>query len=453
MNKKLFSLVLALMMALALALPGLAETAAPTEDPVLASVNGVNITKSQVANQIPVFLNNQFISDETDYRAVLDVLIRRQVLSKKIADMGFDKFNQDEEDSFLAEAQAQWDNAVNSYAEYYQSADTEEAKAAARAQAEELFSSQGLTVELVAADVRNAAALDRMNDYLLAGYTPTEEEVQAVFQEIGAMYRQSFENDIAQYEYTTQYSGQSSWYTPEGYRGIIHILLKADEALVQNYQTLSAAFEEQQQTAEVPVEPVEGEETAPPEPAKEAITQRMVDEARQAVLDSRKADIDMIYERLGRGESFLDLIKEYGEDPGMTVENNIANGYSVHSQSIIYDPVFTRAAFSEKMQQSGDVSDPVVGSFGIHILQYLRDVPSGLIMTEAIRLEIEDYLRSMKENQAYEAAFEGWLAQETVVYYDEAIDQAIAQAQEHAQSPLEQPLEALPETEETVDVP
>ena len=59
----------------------------------------------------------------------------------------------------------------------------------------------------------------------------------------------------------------------------------------------------------------------------------------------------------------------------------------------------------------------------------------------------------MKENQAYEAAFEGWLAQETVVYYDEAIDQAIAQAQEHAQSPLEQPLEALPETEETVDVP
>ncbi|NLM85492.1 MAG: hypothetical protein GX171_02225 [Clostridiales bacterium] len=453
MNKKLFSLVLALMMALALALPGLAETAAPTEDPVLASVNGVNITKSQVANQIPVFLNNQFISDETDYRAVLDVLIRRQVLSKKIADMGFDKFNQDEEDSFLAEAQAQWDNAVNSYAEYYQSADTEEAKAAARAQAEELFSSQGLTVELVAADVRNAAALDRMNDYLLAGYTPTEEEVQAVFQEIGAMYRQSFENDIAQYEYTTQYSGQSSWYTPEGYRGIIHILLKADEALVQNYQTLSAAFEEQQQTAEVPVEPVEGEETAPPEPAKEAITQQMVDEARQAVLDSRKADIDMIYERLGRGESFLDLIKEYGEDPGMTVENNIANGYSVHSQSIIYDPVFTRAAFSEKMQQSGDVSDPVVGSFGIHILQYLRDVPSGLIMTEAIRLEIEDYLRSMKENQAYEAAFEGWLAQETVVYYDEAIDQAIAQAQEHAQSPLEQPLEALPETEETVDVP
>ena len=453
MNKKLFSLVLALMMALALALPGLAETAAPTEDPVLASVNGVNITKSQVANQIPVFLNNQFISDETDYRAVLDVLIRRQVLSKKIADMGFDKFNQDEEDSFLAEAQAQWDNAVNSYAEYYQSADTEEAKAAARAQAEELFSSQGLTVELVAADVRNAAALDRMNDYLLAGYTPTEGEVQAVFQEIGAMYRQSFENDIAQYEYTTQYSGQSSWYTPEGYRGIIHILLKADEALVQNYQTLSAAFEEQQQTAEVPVEPVEGEETAPPEPAKEATTQQMVDEARQAVLDSRKADIDMIYERLGRGERFLDLIKEYGEDPGMTVENNIANGYSVHSQSIIYDPVFTRAAFSEKMQQPGDVSDPVVGSFGIHILQYLRDVPSGLIMTEAIRLEIEDYLRSMKENQAYEAAFEGWLAQETVVYYDEAIDQAIAQAQEHAQSPLEQPLEALPETEETVDVP
>ena len=451
MKKKSIALLLALMMMLsavsAFAQPA-EKTAAQEDDPVLASVNGKAITKSQVEAQIPNFLNNQFITEASDYRSVLDVIIRREIVMKKVGDMGFDQFTLEEEDSFRGEAQEQWDAAIAYYADYNQSTDSTQARDAAVKQAEDMFASEGITLDLVMEDIRNSAAMDRMDQYLMGGYEPTEEEILDVFQSIGAMYQQSYENDIGQYEYMTQYSGQNSWYTPDGYRGIIHILLAVDETLAKNYQTLSAAYEEQQQSNEVLTENSETQSTeAPAEEPSETITQQMLDEARQAVLDSRKADVEMIYERLGRGESFLDLIKEYGEDPGMTDAANLEEGYPVHAQSIVYDPAFTAAAFSEKMQKPGDISDPAVGSFGIHILQYLRDVPSGLIMTDAIHLEIEDYLLSVKQNEVYAAAFESWMTQEEVIYHQEAIDLATEQAAQSSQSPEELPLEALPDAE------
>ncbi|MGI6725097.1 MAG: peptidylprolyl isomerase [Christensenellales bacterium] len=449
MKKTILVLLLSLMMTLSSFTALAQEQPAPAQDPVLATVNGIEITKSQVQKQIPVFLNSQYIADASDYRSVLDVMIRREVLLKKVRDMGFDRFSPQEEESFAAEAEKQWQDALNYYADYYQSEDTQQAREEALKQAETLFANEGVNYELVLADVRDAASMDRMKDYLLAGYTPSEEEIQKTFLEIGAMYEKSFANEIAQYEYMTQFAGQSSWYTPEGYRGVIHILLTPDEALMETYRNLSARFEEQKQTDEVPLEDSAPEtsdtHTAQQEPE---VSQQMVDEARQAVMDSRKAEIDLIYNRLQRGESFVDLVREYGEDPGMTNEDNLANGYAVHRQSIIYDPVFTAAAFADNMQKPGDVSQPVLGSYGIHIVQYLRDVPSGLIMTDTIRQEIEDYLLAIKQNEVFTTAYASWQTQEEIVYFQDVIDQVTAEAVQMLQSPEELPLEALPGIEE-----
>ena len=57
MNKKLLALLVALLVA-AGAVSALAEAPAQQEDPVLATVNGINITKSQVEAEIVQFLNN-----------------------------------------------------------------------------------------------------------------------------------------------------------------------------------------------------------------------------------------------------------------------------------------------------------------------------------------------------------------------------------------------------------
>ena len=69
---------------------------------------------------------------------------------------------------------------------------------------------------------------------------------------------------------------------------------------------------------------------------------------------------------------------------------NLVNGYSVHKDTVVFMQEFTDGAFSEKMQKVGDVSDPVVTSYGVHILYYLRDIPGGAVeFTDAIKSEVE----------------------------------------------------------------
>ena len=83
------------------------------------------------------------------------------------------------------------------------------------------------------------------------------------------------------------------------------------------------------------------------------------------------------------------------------------------------------AAFSEKMLKPGDVSDPVVGSYGIHILYYLRDIPGGYVELDE---KIESYLVSEKTNAAISEAMAAWKADASIVYHQENIDAVLGAA-------------------------
>ncbi len=402
-----------------------------------------------------------YTNDATDYNYAVNFLIQQRVIEKKIKELGFQDFTAEEEAAFASEAETQWAMGLESYVSYYQSEEGEEARAAMLKQAEEFFLNQGFSREGLAQELKDRASIDRLSSYLVGDYEPSEVEIAAAFQQFGAQYQQNYENDILAYEYSTIFGGQESWYTPSGYRGITHILLKPDEALLSEYHRLQSAYEEQQSSLNSEATDPEPQDEATEAPAAEAgttateesvapVTLEQVEAARQAILDSRKAEIDSIFDRLSKGESFESLIKEKGEDPGMQDENMLATGYSVDKDSIAWDPVFTAAAFSDKMQKLGDVSDPVVGTYGIHILHYLRDVPSGLIMSDSLHQELVDFLKSMKEGEAFNTAYAEWIKENEVVLDDLAIQAAsdAAKATEpDAEAPELEDLQALPEQE------
>ena len=152
------------------------------------------------------------------------------------------------------------------------------------------------------------------------------------------------------------------------------------------------------QTEEAPAQEQAAEEKAEP------VTQEMldqaqakVDEALAAIIASKQTEIDTIEKRLADGEDFAAVARDYNEDPGLDLEK----GYEVHKDSIMWDPVFTSAAFSDEMQQPGDHSRPVVGSYGIHILYYLNDIPAGAIeLTDELRTSIREDLMDQKRSEA-----------------------------------------------------
>lgn len=447
--KKLIALTLALLLAAPFAF------AQSAEDRVVATVGDVSILQSKADALMPQLSSIRYNQDELDYHSVVETLVNQELLRMKISEMKFDEFTAEETAALDAEAQSEWDKQLDSYVQYYLSEDSDEARAKTRKEGEEFFAGRGLTLDTVKGYKKNSAAVDKMRAYLLGGYTPSEEEVLEVFNTVGEQYKSQFEGNVAMYETMMQYSGQKSWYTPEGYRGIIHILLKVDPAVLEQYTAMQAAFEEQHKKDEGKTEEKAEEQKAEEQKVEETVIEPVTEEqlaaARQAVLDSKKDAIADIYARLEKGESFEKLIEAYGEDPGMQNAEYLKDGYAVHAQSILYDPAFTAGAFSEKMVKAGDVSDPVVGTFGIHILKYHRDVPGGLVMTDDIHTEIEDYLTGRKENEVFASAVKTWQESIKVEYNEENIAAAAKEMQEkNAKEAAEEktesaaPLEAVP---------
>lgn len=424
---------IAVCLSLALALTGLGAFAQETQQVVLATVNGEPIYQHEADQLIPALLDYQYIQSAADYETAVDYLVQQKILGMKITEMQFDVFTDEEKTAFENEAQTEWDSALAEYVDYYLSEDTDEARATLTEQAVLFYETQGFSKQAIYNNMLLRAGAERMAEHLTGVYQPTELEIDEVFQSVGANYQQKYENNVQEYEFMTQYNGEESWYTPAGYRGVIHILLTVDQALLDNYSALQAAYEEQQsmQDAESAQTDADAATAAPStQDPQEPVTIEMVEKAKQDIFDSIKETTDAIYARLAAGESFESLIAEYGQDPGMQDETMLSEGYSVHASSVLWDPAFTQGTFADNMLRVGDVSSPVIGVYGVHIIKYLRDVPSGLIMTDAIHDEIVSYLLSVKENEAFTQAYAEWEPAFEVVKMQEAIDAAAQKASE-----------------------
>ena len=182
------------------------------------------------------------------------------------------------------------------------------------------------------------------------------------------------------------------------------------------------------------------ETTAEPD---EKVTQEQVDAAKQAIYDSVQAQVDEIMAKYEAGTPFADLIAEYGTDPSMTQDPNKTDGYAVHADSILWDPAFTAGAMG--LQKVGDVSEPVLGTYGIHLLHYTRDIPAGAVeLTEELRAQLKEELLSEKENTLVSEMMEGWMASAEIIYTEEG--QAILDAMKEEEAATVETTEATEET-------
>ena len=415
MLKKILALLTAVLLLCGAAL---AESSV-ADDAVVATINGQEITVAELENNAQLLYNAGYVETYPDYDAALESMIREAVVKDHLQKAGYLDYSEEELAAFTNDAQAQWDQLVSTYVERYLTEDTEEARATLKTQAEQYFATMGGSVEVLTDDLMYNAAMEKLQEDLTGGYVPTEEEIQQVFDLYGAQYQAQYENNVGMYEFYTQYYGYESWYVPEGYRAVIHILLNVDADVLKAYTDAQAALDEAE-SAEDPDEAAIAEAKAAAEAAK------------AAVIASRQDVIDDIYARLEKGESFQSLIAEYGNDPGMQDETMLAEGYHVHAESILWDPAFTEGAFQEGMRQPGDVSQPVVGTYGIHILYYLKDVPGGLLMTDSIHDEIYEYLMSSKASNAFNAGYAEWQQELEIVRNDAVLEQLKAEAEAEA---------------------
>ena len=423
MIKRLMALLLAVLMCSAVAL---AET---TADDVLVTVGTSNVTRAEYESNLLSLQNyySQYGYDVTDPNVLndlkmiaLDTAIQDAVLDMKIVEMSL-TLTEDEAAAATAQAKADWEAVIQDGLAYYgvTAESTEEQRAEVLLTVLAELETQGYTEEGYVSDMLRYAGYDKAFAVITADVTVSDEEVVSYYNTLVEQDKLTYENNAAAYEELDYYNQlyamygmtqyiKEAYYKPEGYRLVTHILLEADEALLTAYADLQATYEEQQLTLE------EGGEVT-----DTLVTAEDVENARLAILANVQPKVDEINQKLADGATFAELIPQYTIDPGMKDEASIATGYEVHMDSTNWVIPFRDAAFT--VDNIGDVTAPVVTDYGVHILQYVADVPGGPVeLTDAMHASFKAALLSTAQNAAYYATLEEWTATSDVVYTDEA---------------------------------
>ena len=213
----------------------------------------------------------------------------------------------------------------------------------------------------------------RLLDLYFGGIALDDGEALAYYEEqYVSVCRERYEGNIPLFEQEVLVGGGISYYIPQGYRRIKHIVMALPQDMADALSALQSG--------------------------PSAVSQ----DARQALLDAAAAAMkpktDAIYQALASGASFESQMRLYSYDTGVAPEDA---GYLLHADSVLWDAAFLEAALA--LAHPGDVSEPVVTSAGVHIILYAGDEPAGpLALTDEQQELLRQAALADKQEQALE---------------------------------------------------
>lgn len=432
-KNRIFALLLAILM---MAAGAMAETA---DDPVVVKVGDkvkllsevqdyFDYLYSEYSSYYMYYLGAELSSEDIGYilDEAIDTFAYNAVLDNKVEEYGLGEITDEDKAQLQAEAQTMMDEAIASYIDYY--GGTEEEAVAFFAD------NYGITVDVLYESALGNLSYNRLYDYCVADVEVSDEDVLAEYNTYVESDKTNYGEDAGMYEYYTIYYGSEIYYVPEGFRLVKHILLETPEditaelllieskmdVLQDEIYTLSEELYALENVEDGAEEPRSAEEIQADIDSKEAefVTLEQDYQAmKETILPALQGTIDDISARLSAGEAFDALIAEYNTDPGM--ESN-PDGYKVHADSVIWEETFRNTSIA--LQNVGDVSEPILTEFGVHIIQYAGDVEGGPVpISSEISETLRESLLSTARDNAFNTLVEQWMEELAVETYPELI--------------------------------
>ncbi len=381
-NKRTLRVFAAAMTAI-MAACAFAGCSAVVEDPVVAKVGDVEIKYSTFYNAFTTYAQYGLIDTSNSETAkdgrqmIMDTLVNSVI---PVAEAYKEGIELSEEETNTAKESAL--TAANSYLTDYEDEtieDETERREAAIKGFNDAFKSSGFNFDDVLADmekqyIEDALTQKILNENYASIAEPTDEEIQARYDDELEADKKKYEEDPSQYStdmsYYTYYGTLKPLVAPEGLYYVKHILIKnADNADEEDkdrdYKALA-----------------------------------------QEVLD-----------KVNAGEDFDALITEYNEDPGM--ESN-PDGYIIGADfEGVYDDAFQKAA--AELKKEGDVSGLVEGTYGMHIIKRYKDISTDPVPLDEVKDAIKDEIMTEKKNDMYDDLIEQWRSGLEIVTYDKRV--------------------------------
>ena len=364
---------LALALCLLLAVTS-AACAKKANDPVIATVNGTELYRSDFDSPFNMYLTQYKsagydMTAETNLQAlqdlVLTTLINGEVIYQQAVQQKF-ALTADEEAKNTSDAQAQLDNLLSAYTAQAQANNSADPSKDGRTAFDNALKAAGYTEETYLAQLKDqmkkTALANKLENSATASVTLSDTDAQTQFTADVAAEKASYDADPSAYE-TAQNNydagaGVIPVYTPAGFVRIKHILVASE------------------------------------------------------------ASASSLEESLKAGEDFDTLMAQYGIDPGMKQDPNKTLGYLV-GPSTNFMQEFKDAALA--LQNVGDLSAPVKTDYGYHIIKLVAKIaPGERAFADVKDAYIAGKLKELK-NQKFQSELDAWMKAAKIVKYTDRI--------------------------------
>jgi len=367
--------------------------------------------------------------------SIVQSLVQQAVLDEKAAELGLDVVSEEAMADLTEKAAADLETYVGYYTSYFaqEGASDEENRQATI----DGLAQAGISQDTLLSDRVENYVSEQLHTYITKDVAVTDEDIQNEYQEMIDDDKQNYDGNDVAYN-TARSSGEVIAWNPEGYRAVKHVLVKFTDDQAAQYSDLESALtslndelaaldapEATEAPEEEPAEVSEEAEAAESEETEETEAPRSREEI-ESDIGAIGVSIEALYAELmpkaqevvdafNAGTGIDELIEKYGEDPGMTREPASVNGYAVAKDSTYWDPAFTDGAMS--IAEVGQISEPVRGKNGIHIIYYLADIPAGEVPFEDIKEGVEAQALEDKVSDTFNDQVSAWVEEASPVYH------------------------------------
>lgn len=357
---------------------------------VVATVNGVDITKAEVASQLKLYLSYMGLEPgsaeyEQYYASMIEEYMEASIIMElclqKCEEYGIEAITAEQQQTIEEELQATADFAeslaeTNVLEDDY---DTKEQYEAAReAYIKNYLDETGYNSGSQKETLERAAVTDNLIAYLVKDYDPSEEEIKAYYEQELADQQQVIDEQLSSF---VNFESDVLLYTPEGINYIKYVFVELDEEAQD--EITAATSDEVDAVREEKLKTIEAT-------AKEA-------------LEAAKEDFDA-------------AIKEYSpEGDSIHAEGAMKNGLRIYKGTTNYPTEVADAA--EALENAGDISDLIATNKGYYIVQLVSEVEAGVAAFEDVKDELKEMMIEEEKDSVFTVKTGEWLDEAEIKYY------------------------------------
>lgn len=367
----------------------------------------------------------------------LDSLIYQTLWEQKAKEAGYFEFTDEQRAQAKEEVEKEMEEEIQANADSMKDAvegqsgyEDMDFYAEAKAAYERDMEEAGYTIDDLIESKLNEMACDNYKENLLKDIGPLEADIVSKYDELKKEQTESF-TDSAKDEYVSAFNdGTIIVKNLAGYSLVQHILINFDEDDQENIKELYKAMTDAQSEVDEKQEELD-ESDAEDKTELETELEELKDELEKATKEYEEAaekaaekiqeEVDKIYDSVKDADEdkFIEVLLEETDDTGMNTEEKAKKGYLIGDEDGMIEE-FHDAAVA--LKEEGEISAPVLGPYGYHIIRKIKDIPEGFVELDQVREEIKESLTTSMKDEKWSSYQDEWYKAASIKKYNGVMD-------------------------------